>query len=342
MHRADRAVLQLAIGLGLSVLVAYGLALPVPFLVCVMAVLILSRPGPPLPLLRGALMAVVIGVMMAAGVLMVPLLEHYAATGIVLTGVLLYLLFFSGALAPSPLTLFLVFAVTLMPVAGVADQALVGVFSSTLAVGIGVGVLVAGVAHAFVGDDAPPDGRAGAPAGVGRRTAHWIAFQATIVVMPVFVLALTNPSFYIPAMLKAVALGQQSGATSARSAGQELVGSTLAGAAIALVMWCALSLRPNLWMLVLWMVAAGLWVGARLFGVRATSVAPTFWINALITMLLLIGPAIEDSAVGKDVLTASAVRTALFVAAALYAWAAVWTLERWRGSKAGAPPPGSD
>ena len=37
MHRADKAALRLAIGLGLAVLVAYGLALPAPFVVCVFA-----------------------------------------------------------------------------------------------------------------------------------------------------------------------------------------------------------------------------------------------------------------------------------------------------------------
>ena len=48
------------------------------------------------------------------------------------------------------------------------------------------------------------------------------------------------------------------------------------------------------------------------------------------TMLILLGPAIEDSASGKDVLEASAMRAALFVAVALYAWATVWALEHWR------------
>ena len=35
MDRADKAVLRLAIGLGLAVLIAYGLALRAPFVVCV-------------------------------------------------------------------------------------------------------------------------------------------------------------------------------------------------------------------------------------------------------------------------------------------------------------------
>ena len=48
------------------------------------------------------------------------------------------------------------------------------------------------------------------------------------------------------------------------------------------------------------------------------------------TMLILLGPAIEDTAGGKDVYSASAIRVALFVGVALYAWAMMWALERWR------------
>ena len=135
--------------------------------------------------------------------------------------------------------------------------------------------------------------------------------------MPVFVLALTNPAFYLPAIMKTVTLGQQASSTNARSAGRELVGSTLMGAFMAAVVWFGLTLRPNLWMLMLWMVAAALWAGARLFGVKATSFPPSFWSNALVTMLILLGPAIEDTANGKDVYKASAIRVSLFVAVAL-------------------------
>jgi hypothetical protein len=62
------------------------------------------------------------------------------------------------------------------------------------------------------------------------------------------------------------------------------------------------------------LVAAGVWLGLSLLAV-------------------LVGPAIEDSANGKSVLQASVVRTSLFVAVALYAWATVWALELWRESR---------
>ena len=54
---------------------------------------------------------------------MVPLLEHYPVTGVLLTGALLYAVFFAGARSANPLTIFLVIALTFIPVAGVADQA---------------------------------------------------------------------------------------------------------------------------------------------------------------------------------------------------------------------------
>ena len=101
------------------------------------------------------------------------------------------------------------------------------------------------------------------------------------------------------------------------------------------VVWLGLSLWPSLWMLMLWLMAAALWAGAACSARGRTALRPSFWSNALITMLILLGPAIEDSASGKGVFEASAVRVGLFVGVALYAWGTVWMLERWRGARAG-------
>ena len=61
-----------------------------------MAVLVLCKPGPPLPLLKAAVVALLFAALVAAGILMVPLLEHYAFTGVLLTALLLFALFFLG------------------------------------------------------------------------------------------------------------------------------------------------------------------------------------------------------------------------------------------------------
>jgi hypothetical protein len=331
MTRGDKAALRLTIGLGLAVFVAYGLGLQAPFVVCIMALLVLCKPGPPLPMFKAVVIAGVFAGLVAAGVLMVPLLEHYAAAGVLLTAVLLFGLFYFGQLRANPLTTVLVLAFTLIPVAGVQEQALIGVLALTLSVGVLVGAVVSATSNAIFPDPPAQAARAAAAAAPpDRDNARWVAWRGTLVVMPVFVLALTNPSFYLAAIMKTVALGQQAGETDARHAGRELVGSTLMGALIALAVWLGLSLWPSLWMLMLWLMAAALWAGSALFGARRTRFRPSFWSNALITSLILLGPAIEDSASGKSVLEGAAMRVSLFIGVALYAWATVWTLERWR------------
>jgi hypothetical protein len=333
MNRADKAVLRLTLGLGLAVLIAYGFALPMPFVVCLMSILVLCKPGPPLPLIKGFVIAAIFAVLVASGVLMVPLLENYAWSGILLTGAILYGIFFLGLVRANPLTMVLVISFALIPVAGVEDQAIVGRLSLTLAVGILTGALVSGASNAFFPDPPNPATNRAAAAFVSHEAARWIALRATVIVMPVFVLALTNPPFYIAAIMKTVALSQQAGEVEARFAGSELIGSTLMGALVAAVVWLGLSLHPSLWMLALWTMGAALWTGSGIFGTRSTSFRPSFWSNALITMVILLGPAIEDSASGKSVVEASTVRTGLFVAVALYAWGTVRVLERWRNSR---------
>jgi hypothetical protein len=337
MTGGDKAALRLAIGLGLAVLVAYGRGLQAPFVVCVMAVLVLCKPGPPMPLLKGAVTALVLAALVTAGVLMVPLLEHYAVTGVLLTALLLFGLFYAGRVSGNPLTTLLVLSFALIPVVGVQDQALVGVVSVTLAVGVGVGTVVSALSNALFPDPPQPDaGTARAPLRPEREAARWIALRGTLIVMPVFVLALSNPSFYLAAVMKTVALGQQATETEAGAAGRELVGSTLMGALIGALAWFGLSLWPSLWMLMLWLMAAALWTGSAMFGARRTRWRPSFWSNALITALILLGPAIEDSAGGKSVLAGAAMRTCLFVGVALYAWVTVWTLKRWGAGRPGA------
>jgi hypothetical protein len=293
----------------------------------------LCKQGPPMPLAKAVVAAVALAALLTAGVLMVPLLENYAFAGLLLTAVVLYAVFYRGLRSRNPLTMVLVMSFALMPVAGVADQALISTLSVSIGVGIVTGSLVGRFSHAFFPE--PPDARSevAGPISVDDATAAWIALRATLIVMPVYVLALTNPSLYLAAIMKTVALGQQASETNARTAGRELVGSTLMGAFVGACVWLGLSLLANLWMLTLWMMAAAWWTGSGMFGARPTVFRSSFWSNALVTALILLGPAIEDSANGKSVVQAAVVRTSLFVGVAIYAWLTVQVLERWRPSR---------
>jgi hypothetical protein len=151
-----------------------------------------------------------------------------------------------------------------------------------------------------------------------------------IIVLPVWLLALSHPTFYIPAVMKTVTLAQQATTLTTKTSGKELVLSTLLGALLALGLWFGLSLWPSLLMLVLWLSLVSLWVARRLVRLVPGRFPPSFWSNVWITALILFGPAIQDSSSGKDVWTAAVMRCALYLIIALYGWACIALLERWR------------
>jgi hypothetical protein len=154
-----------------------------------------------------------------------------------------------------------------------------------------------------------------------------VALRATLIVIPAFLLALIDPS-YLPIILKAVSLGQQSSTTTTRNAAHELLGSTFMGGLLAVVFWCALSLFVHLWMFFLWMLLFGLLLARKLYALSPTRQTPGFWLNSLITLIILLGQSVQDSLAGKDVYTAFVVRMGLFIALTLYALLMVHLLDR--------------
>ena len=162
------------------------------------------------------------------------------------------------------------------------------------------------------------------------RRALGTAFALALIVLPVDLLALTNPLAYLAIIMKAVSLGQQSSLVNARSAGRELLGSTFLGGCFAILFWAALGIMTNLWMFFLLMLLFGIYFAAKIYQVAKTRFLASYWLNVGMTMLILLGPAVEDSASGKDVYSAFLVRMGLFVAVTLYAWLAVYILEYLR------------
>lgn len=336
MGNADKAVLRLGLGMGLSVAVAWGVALEAAFMAPVMTVTLLAKPGPPIPPVKGVVLALVVAALLLAGVLTVPILEYYPLTGILLTGALFYTVSYTSARKANPLTLFMHVALVFIPVAGVAEQAASTVLARTVGVALIIGVMASFISHA-VFPDTPGAERAAAapPVGASPEAAHQIALQSWMVVMPVFLLALWNPPMFLQCVMKTVGLGQQVGGMNARTAGRQLVGSTVLGAFLAMVVWGGLTLRPNLWMFALWIAAVSIWVGMRLFQIKANPFPPSYWLNVLMTLFFVLGPAITDSENGNDVYVAAAMRTGLFVLIAIYASTTVWAFERWRDARSG-------
>lgn len=328
MHNADRAVLRIGTGIGLATGLCYGLALPMPHLGVIMAWVVLCRPGEPLGLKKGLAGGILLLGIMASGVLLVPLLTHYALAAVLLVGLLLYLLMQQAMAGKGAAAMLLIMAITVIPVAGLIEQSLAIAIAQMMGLGILIGTLVNRMAHALF----PPQPVIGVAA---RATPplpehpERLALRAVAIVMPVWLLALGNPAFYIPAVMKTVTLAQQSTSLNAKQAGQELVLSTLAGALLAFALWMGLSLWPSLLMLVLMLTLMTLWLARRLVRLVAGRFPPSFWSNAWITALILFGPAIEDSATGKDVWLAAAMRCGLYLVVAGYGWLCILLLEQW-------------
>ena len=328
MHNADRAVLRIGTGIGLATGICYGLALPMPHLGVIMAWVVLCRPGEALGLKKGLAGGLLLLGIMTAGVLLVPLLTHYALAAVLLVALLLYLLMQQAMAGKGAAAMLLIMAITVIPVAGLIEQSLAIALAQMMALGILIGTLVNRLAHALF-PPLPVAGAAARAAPAPPEHPERLALRAVAMVVPVWLLALGNPAFYIPAMMKTVTLAQQSTSLNARQAGQELVLSTLMGALLAFALWLGLSLWPSLLMLVLMLALMSLWLARRLVRLVAGRFPPSFWSNAWITALILFGPAIEDSATGKDVWLAAAMRCGLYLVVAGYGWLCILLLEQW-------------
>lgn len=329
MSTRDSTALRFALAAALALACAYGSGMPLPFLAPLFAVFLAAAPGPPPGPKQLLILLLVMVLALSVGLLVSPVLVYYPVSGVALVALGLFvansLVLVAGKRIPG---LFLTVGFTFISIAGVMQQALASVLILALVLALATAVLSLWIAQAVF----PVAGTGGDPSETGIDGAHarWLALRTTLVVLPAYLLALINPSQYLMTIMKSVSLGQQASLLDLRHAGRELIGSTFAGGVMAVFFWCLLSLNPSLWMFTLWMGAFSLYTARKMLRLLPGGMAPGFWLNALITMLILLGPAVQDSASGKDALTASLVRFATFVAVTVYAWAAILLLERGR------------
>ncbi|WP_236191532.1 DUF2955 domain-containing protein [Pseudomonas paraglycinae] len=331
---AQRA-LRLAYGTALCTAASYGLALPLSFLSPVLAVLLLASMPRPLPVKMALVLTLVAAFTTSLGLLLVPLLRYYPVCGVLLIAIGLFLVFTYGLRGGNVLIMtFLVIGMTMISAAGFASFELAMAVIGALVKGLLLAVVIVGLSHVLFPEPANSPAPPPAPA-LPAEDVPRVAMRATLIVLPTFLLVLIDPASYLPIILKAVSLGQQSTTTRTHHAGRELLGSTLLGGLLAVLFWCALSLFVHLWMFFLWMLLFGLFLARKLYRLHPTQLTPGFWLNTLITMIILLGQSVEDSAAVKDVYTAFAVRMGLFILVTLYSGLMMHLLVAHRESRQG-------
>ncbi|HET6555273.1 MAG TPA: DUF2955 domain-containing protein [Dyella sp.] len=325
--------LRLATGTAACLAASFALDLSIPVMAPVFAVFLFASVNRPLSLRASLGLVVLVALTTGSGLLLVPLLRHYPISGLLLVGLGLFLAFRYGLRGGNPLvSTFLAAGLTMISAAGTADFQLAMSVVGALAKGLLLAIVALALGH-WLFPEPPTIARPATSPTLPNAQTVRLALRAALVVLPAFLLALVDPASYMPIIMKSVSLGRQSCTTSARHAARELLGSTLLGGALAIVFWFALKWFVHLWMFFLWMLLFGLLIARKLYALSRTRYTPGFWLNAWVTLIILLGQSVQDSVAGKDVYTAFAVRMGLFIAVTLYACLMLQLLDRrprWR------------
>jgi len=326
--------------MALSLVVAYALAFPLPFLAPIFALMLTVNPAPPMGWKTLLKLILLVSLTLGLGLLLIPMLTRYPVSGLMLVAVGLYFsTYITVNLGKALVGSFLTVGFTLISAAGTLSSALATLVIWALVLGIALAVICHRIVYPLFPEDPAPGGPPPPPPASTPERSNWIALRGTLIVLPAYFLALTNPSAYLAIIMKSVSLGQQSSTVDARNAGNELLGSTFLGGCFAAMFWVMLDMLPNLWMFFWCMLLFGIYFAGKIYQVLKSSHPASFWLNVATTMLILLGPAVEDSANGKDVYAAFLVRMGLFVAVTLYAWLAVYLLEYLRTRHLGRKAP---
>ncbi len=326
---AARRSFRLAASTSLALALAYGFGLGIPFLAPLFAVLLGATPGPPPGPRQLLVLMLVLVVTLGVGIALGPLLQQAPVAALLIISLGLWA---SNTLALNagkeiPATL-LALGFTVIPAAGTLSPQLASTLIAAMVLGVAVAVFCQWLVYPLFPEDAGTPEAVSPPAPAA--TSGWQALRATLIVLPAFLFTLTNPLAYLPLTVKSILLGREANTTNLRRATAEMLGATALGGICAMAVWLCLGLAVELWFFTGWMLLASLPLAAGAYGVWRTRLSPPFWINTLTTLLILLGAAVQDSANGKDVYQAFAVRMALFFAITVYALLAMAGLEQLR------------
>lgn len=330
MTPSEKRIFRLSFNIALSLFIAYAIRIDLPYLTPIFALILNVKPGPPIKIKGLIGIVLLVFLTTSIGLLLVTILDNYPFTGILVVAVGLFIAnYFSINKKKGAVGSFLTIGLTLITAAGMASFYAAETVAESLIIGICIAIVCQNIVFLFF----PEDTNSSAPPPTENSSSQlstWIAFRATIIVLPAYFMALVNPSLYLSIIMKSVSLGQQETVLASQGVGKEILGSTFLGGFFAIIFWFALGIEVTLWMFFLWMLLFALFFACKLYGYIKTKYPPSFWINVVITMILLLGPAVADSANGKDVYKAFAVRMSLFIAVTLYAWLAFYLTEHIR------------
>jgi len=327
-----RRAFRLSLATGLATFAVHAAAIPLGYLGIAVTLALVSAPGPP-GLKATVALVVIIGVTMLYGMLLGPVLIYAPLAGVLLALVGVA----AGAMISSRpgsaiIGALVTMSSTIIAVVAAHSSAAAGSLVQAIATAFVIAILAAQVAHAvFPEDKAKPSGAPTPPA-----ETSWIALRSALIMLPPLIAALSDPGSYIMLLMRGSFLAQQAGEVSARRAGEALIGSTVLGGVVALLLWELLKLWPGLTLLTLSLALAVLLMARPMYGIVPSRFPPGLWQYAMMTAVILLGPQLGDSGMGFEIERSMLTRLATFVALSIYATLAVLALDAWRRRRVGA------
>jgi hypothetical protein len=337
---ASLRILRLALGTSISLWFSQAVAWDMSFIAPVMTMFILALPTPAPKLKSGIAFVAVLVLSLNAGLLLLPTLLNQPLVGVLLLVLALYWSFYYTAKGGSAvLGTFATMGIAITTAVGTVNLDAVLAVIGGVTLGGFVGILFVWAAHAIL-----PDCLAGAanpvPAGKPAATdtpdlsqARRSAFRSLLIVLPIalwFLLSSASAS-YTPVMIKVASMGQQASNDATRLAGKSLLMSTVIGGIAAIIAWNLLRIVPSLTMYTLLIGLGGLIMGVRVFQGAAMGPNGSTWSYAYLTMIVILAPAVMDSATGASADVKFWQRLLMFGGTTVYAVLAVYVFDAFKG-----------
>ncbi|MEL7450569.1 MAG: DUF2955 domain-containing protein [Pseudomonadota bacterium] len=336
---AARRILRLALGTAMALAFSQAIAWPLSFIAPVLAIGLLGVPLPRFPFANAVkfALAMIVPLYLALGLL--PVLLDYPLAGVLLLTLALFHCFFvasSGGAAMLSTMATMGITVT-VAVGSVSIDAVLAV-ANGVAIGAVVGLGFVWLAHRLLPDLAPPPAQAPAkPEPPPRHVAVRSALRSVAIVLPValwFLLSSASAS-YVAVMIKVASMGQEVSRSGTRAAGRSLLASTAAGGIAAVVGWQVLRIWPSLFVYVAFVAVAALVFGRHTFSGLGLTKHGATWSYGLLTMLIILAPAVTDSMSGAPAGAKFFDRLWMLAGATVYAVAAVFAFDAVWPARAG-------
>jgi hypothetical protein len=331
--------LRFALGTSLSLWFSQAVGWPLSFVAPVFTSVILAMPAPALPLKGGLGLVLVLLVSLNAGTLLLPTLLNQPAVGILLLVIALFWSFYFTAKGGSPaLGTFATLGIALSTAIGSVNVSAVLELIGYMGFAACAGVLFVWLAHGLLPDSMAAPFEKPAPQQQSKVTtpdlerARWSAFRSLLIVLPIalWLLISAGSASYLAVMLKVASMGQQTTNEDTGKAGRSLLLSTVIGGVGAIIGWQVLSIAPTLTMYTLFVAIAALLMGRRIYKGTAAHPDSEVWSYGFLTMLIILAPAVLDSAGGDTAGLKFWQRLVMFGGATLYAIVAVYIVDAFR------------